>query len=350
MPCISSAVSVKTIRREPAYACNGNSFRGGVSPRFTRRLRGQSTIEYVLIIAIIVLVILIVGPWVSSAIRNQFNLVAGTIGLGTTGENFYEPVDIPDPENGTAFAVYSADDNSLMFYKRRGVPKVGDMFNDRRVMAVYENFEDGFPENHGSYEAGPWHEYKDSVQTVRVVDGGIKPISISRWFGNFSNLKSFDISKLDMTACEKAYYLFFGCRNLENADLSNWNTPALTDVGGMFEQCNRLSSVALDGWNAPNVDNCWFLFHSTSLKTVDLSHVRFGKIVFSKSMFGANVYLETIKFGSGIDFSGTENMSLMFSYCRLLHLDCSEWTVSASALHENFNQGAPGVTLPKAWQ
>ena len=303
-----------------------------------------------MIIAIIVLVVLIVGSQVTGSIRNQFNQVTNTLDEGTGGIAFKDPVDIPDPENGTAFAVYSADDRSLMFYKRRGVPKVGDIFNDRRVTALYENFENGFPEDHQMYEAGPWHEYKDRIQAVRVVDEGIRPISISRWFGNFSALKSFDISKLDMAVCERAYYLFYGCRNLENADLSNWNTPALTDIGGMFEQCNRLQSVALDGWNAPNVDNCWFLFHSTSLKTVDLSHVRFGKIVFTKSMFGANSYLETVKFGSGIDFSGAENMCLMFSNCRLLHLDCSEWTVPASALHENFNQGAPGVIPPKAWQ
>ncbi len=109
---------------------------GGISQIYPPP-EGQSTVEYALIIAIIVLVILIVGPWVSSAIRNQFNLVAGTLGSGTTGENFYEPQDIPDPENGTAFAVYSEDDHSLMFYKRRGVPKMGDLFDYRRVTAVY---------------------------------------------------------------------------------------------------------------------------------------------------------------------------------------------------------------------
>ena len=57
-------------------------FGGGVSPRFTRRLKGQSTIECVLVIAIIALAVLIAGPWVSSTIRNQFNLVAGTLGNG----------------------------------------------------------------------------------------------------------------------------------------------------------------------------------------------------------------------------------------------------------------------------
>ena len=57
--------------------------RGGVSPRGTL-LRGQSIIEYVLIIAIIVLVIVFAGPGVAGAIRNQFNLVGNTVNNGTS--------------------------------------------------------------------------------------------------------------------------------------------------------------------------------------------------------------------------------------------------------------------------
>ena len=58
--------------------------RGGVAPK-TTRLRGQSIIEYVLIIAVIGLVIVFAGPQVSGAIRNQFNLVGNTVNSGTTG-------------------------------------------------------------------------------------------------------------------------------------------------------------------------------------------------------------------------------------------------------------------------
>lgn len=58
--------------------------RGGVSPRGTL-LRGQSIIEYVLIIAVIGLVIVFAGPGVAGAIRNQFNLVGNTVNNGTTG-------------------------------------------------------------------------------------------------------------------------------------------------------------------------------------------------------------------------------------------------------------------------
>ena len=60
------------------------NLRGGVSPRGTL-LRGQSIIEYVLIIAVIGLVIVFAGPGVAGAIRNQFNLVGNTVNSGTAG-------------------------------------------------------------------------------------------------------------------------------------------------------------------------------------------------------------------------------------------------------------------------
>ena len=60
------------------------NLRGGVSPRNTR-LRGQSIIEYVLIIAVIGLVVVFAGPGVAGAIRNQFNQVTNTVSSGTSG-------------------------------------------------------------------------------------------------------------------------------------------------------------------------------------------------------------------------------------------------------------------------
>ena len=60
------------------------NLRGGVAPE-TTRFRGQSIIEYVLIIAVIGLVIVFAGPGVAGAIRNQSNLVGNTVNNGTTG-------------------------------------------------------------------------------------------------------------------------------------------------------------------------------------------------------------------------------------------------------------------------
>lgn len=57
--------------------------RGGVARR-AANLRGQSIIEYVLIIAVIGLVIVFAGPGVAGDIRNQFNLVGNTVNSGTS--------------------------------------------------------------------------------------------------------------------------------------------------------------------------------------------------------------------------------------------------------------------------
>ena len=53
--------------------------------RKAARLRGQSIIEYVPIIAIIGLVIVFAGPGVAGTIRNQFNLVGNTVNNGANG-------------------------------------------------------------------------------------------------------------------------------------------------------------------------------------------------------------------------------------------------------------------------
>ena len=60
---------------------------GGVAPK-TTHLRGQSIVEYVLIIAVIGLVVVFAGPQVSGAIRNQFNKVTNTVDSGASGDNF----------------------------------------------------------------------------------------------------------------------------------------------------------------------------------------------------------------------------------------------------------------------
>ena len=161
--------------------------------------------------------VLIVGPLVSSAIRNQFDTVTETLDEGASGIAFKDPVDIPDPKRGTAFAVYSEDDHSLMFYKRRGVPKVGDMFNFRRVAEVYTGFEttrywvratDDVMAHDWTCESLPWWNRRTQIQIVDVIDEGIAPLSISGWFMRMTDLTSADLSNLDCAGVDTARCAF----------------------------------------------------------------------------------------------------------------------------------------------
>ena len=328
--------------RGAAHERSGNSFRGGVSPRFTRRLKGQSTIEYVLIIAIIALAVLIAGPWVSSAIRNQFNFVAGTLGNGinkggwetggtSSGNGSLSDADIVDPVHGTAFAVYSEDDHSLMFYKRRGLPKVGDMLNGRRVTEVYTGFETEVYSAtwdvwHSSINNGPtntpWFYRHNDTLSVSTVDCGIHPTSLNFWFQLFSNLETVDIKKLDVSECRDWQHTFWNCRSLTELDLSGMNVSQLGNIESMFTCCRSLKSVSFSGWK--------------------------GSPTYSGIMFESCQSLESIDFGN-IDFSKTQAVHCMFKDCNSLTLDCSDWNLSANIRHDNFNAGSPGVIAPKVW-
>ena len=250
--------------------------------------------------------VLIAGPWVSSAIGNQFNLVAGAIGSSTTGENFYEPEDIPDPQNGVAFAVYSEDDHSLMFYKRRGVPQVGDMFNYRRVTEVYTGFESesyglvGYDPTLSNWDTCdtnvPWYETRTRVKIVKVVDQGIRPHSLECYFQRFENLETADLGNFDLSKTVSIKRLFLLCSSLRSASVPSVS-KACYDFQDTFAYCPSL--VKLD------LDEC--------------------------------------------DFSGGKIFFHMFISSRSLSFDCSGWNVPVSASHENFNYEAPGVIPPRSW-
>lgn len=261
-----------------------------------------------MIIATIALVIFIVGPWVARAIGNQFNLVSETLGEGTDGNAFKDPVDIPDPERGTAFAVYSADDNSLMFYKRRGVPQLGDMFNDRRVTDIYTGFETAYyrptaddyatdPDGYNKAVNTPWYGVHALVKSVRCVDS-IRPVSMSYWFQHFQNCTAFDLSKVDTSACASFAHTFFACRAVAQLNLDGWDMTRAGTVTAMFAGCRKLTSLKIASW----------------------------------------------------DLSRCQAFIWMFSECSSLVFDCSDWDVRPNAEWKNFNTNSPGVTIPKAWQ
>ena len=324
--------------RGAAYACSGNSFRGGVPRRFTRRPKGQSTIEYVLVIAIIVLVVLIAGPWVSSAIRNQFNLVAGTLGNGISkgswelggtggGNGSLTDADIVDPVHGTAFAVYSEDDHSLMFYKRKGLPKVGCLFNNRTVSEVYpdiENYDFDIPGGRGDGNA-PWWSHRADILSVKVVDR-IKPKNMSGWFYYFVNVTSIDLGPIDTSEVTSLFGTFDRCFKLKTLDVSMLNTAKVRNMGCAFYGDENLTQLDLSNWNFSNVTNISHAFLDCKI-------------------------LESVKFSVPPRFASEFlNAAWTFKGCTKLVLDCSNWNVSANAEHIGFNLYALGVIPPSAWK
>ena len=84
-----------------------------------------------------------------------------------------------------AFAIYSDTDNSLRFYKRAGVPAVGEMYNNLNVTAIFEGIETDIYElikgSWSTYVSTPWQLYDGSIKSV-IIEDEIKPVSTAYWF------------------------------------------------------------------------------------------------------------------------------------------------------------------------
>lgn len=81
----------------------------GVARRAARP-RGQSIIEYVLIIAVISLVVVFAGPQVSGAIRNQFNSISSALANGVAG-TVQRPSQPSPPSQGSGGSGGSGSNN-----------------------------------------------------------------------------------------------------------------------------------------------------------------------------------------------------------------------------------------------
>lgn len=245
-----------------------------------------------------------------------------------TDGNAYAPADIPSNKAMTyyaskdllpqAFAVYSADDQSLNFYKRSGVPSAGEQFNGKTATAVYTGIE--------TMTNRPWSGYASKIKTATVIDDGIRPCKMNSWFNGCYTMTACDLGKLDTSKATDIGSLFDSCSSLTSLNISSWNTSNITNMSYMFSGCTNLTSIGnLSSWNTSNVTNMRDMFsYCSSLTSLgDLSSWNTSKVT---------------------------NMRSTFYGCFKLSADCSNWDVSKVTDHRYFNADTSGVILPLAWQ
>lgn len=170
-----------------------------------------------------------------------------------------------------AFAVYSADDDSLDFYKRMDVPAKGSVFERKTVTEIYMGIESDVYNKAGGDWYGavttPWYGRRNDILSINVIDDGIVPKELSYYFQNLENATSIDISKFSPPESQGLFHTFSGCTKLTDIVFGS-HAPETLDSS--FTNCKALVSVDLRPLNLGNVRLCPFVFAGcSSLKTID---------------------------------------------------------------------------------
>lgn len=230
----------------------------------------------------------------------------------------------PDASDSVPFAVYSEDDASLTFYKRRTLPVEGSVFEGKTATAVYANIQN-------TKSTPPWKGIASKIKRVAVVDEGVAPQTMYAWFFNCANLLSVNLSKLDTSKTTSLEYAFSGCKSLTDIDLSTLDTSSVRSFADVFQDCSSLRSVNLAGWDTSSGNNFRQMFiQCASLEELDVSSFETGNVTTFKEMFYGCSSLRSLDL-SHFDTSAATTFASMFYNCAALAtLDVSMFNTSAA--------------------
>lgn len=262
-------------------------------------------------------------------------VVSATNCTGSLSSNTIGPIAKPEPQ---AFAVYSADDNSLNFYKRSSIPNAGVAFEGKTATEVYTGFEE--------QATRPWSGQASNVTSVTFVDEGISPVSTASWFSGFSNCTSMDVSKLDTSKATSASQMFYGCSELTSLDVSSFSTANMTNMPYMFCECAKLDSLNISGsFSTENVTNMSYMFsRCKALTSIDVSGFNIAKVTNAKYMFSECQSLTSLDV-SNWNTAAIKQFESMFNGCSALNsLDVSGFITSSATTLRSMFSGCSALT------
>lgn len=237
----------------------------------------------------------------------------------------------PSASDSVPFAVYSEDDASLTFYKRRALPVEGSVFEGKTATAVYANIQN-------TKSTPPWKGVASKIKRVAVVDGGIAPQTMYAWFFECNNLLSVNLSRLDTSKTTSLGYAFSRCKSLTDLDLSALDTSSVRSFADVFQDCSSLRSVNLAGWNTSSGKDFRQMFYRcASLEEIDISSFKTSASTSFEQMFYGCSSLRSLDLSHFDTGSATTFASMFYNCASLATLDVSTFdTTSATDLSRAF--------------
>ena len=237
----------------------------------------------------------------------------------------------PSASDSVPFAVYSEDDASLTFYKRRALPVEGSVFESKTATAVYANIQN-------TKSTPPWKGIARKIERVAVVDEGVAPQTMYAWFFECNNLLSVNLSRLDTSKTTSLGYAFSRCKSLTDLDLSALDTSSVRSFADVFQDCSSLRSVNLAGWDTSSGKDFRQMFYRcASLEEIDISSFKTSASTSFEQMFYGCSSLRSLDLSHFDTGSATTFASMFYNCASLATLDVSMFdTTSATDLSQAF--------------
>lgn len=243
----------------------------------------------------------------------------------------------PSASDSVPFAVYSEDDASLTFYKRRALPVEGSVFEGKTATAVYANIQN-------TKSTPPWKGVASKIKRVAVVDGGIAPQTMYAWFFECNNLLSVNLSRLDTSKTTSLGYAFSRCKSLTEIDLSALDTSSVRSFADVFQDCSSLRSVNLAGWDTSSGNNfSQMFFQCASLGELDVSSFETGNVTTFKEMFYNCASLATLDVSTFETASATDLSQVFYGCKSLTELDLSSASTAKVQTFHGMFLGCSGL-------
>lgn len=169
-----------------------------------------------------------------------------------------------------------------------------------------------------SYVSEPmWASLSDQIESATFV--GSVVINPESLFRDCKNLKSVDLTGLEIKNMHSVNSMFFGCSSLRAVNLGPFNTTNVTDMSSMFSGCQELEEIDLAPLETSNVTDMRSMFSGcNNLRAVNLETLDTSNVTDMGSMFSGCTKLRAIDL-SPLDTSNVTDMSYMFSGCKSLN-------------------------------
>ena len=177
-----------------------------------------------------------------------------------------------------------------------------------------------------NYDDWPWDRIRDDITEVRCAGSVVISGSVGGLLESCKNLKTADLSLLDVSKVTDMTAMFAGCQSLMYINIDTWDTSRVVSMERMFRYCSNALSFDLSMLNTANVTTMYEMFYMCEhLVGLNLAGWDISKVDNLDRMFAGCTKLTQLHLG----FGGGWSMQNIAKITSQYNNDVPKWLMNA---------------------